>query len=329
MNEPVEAGIRHRIVVGVDDSPGARAALAYALMEAARRQADLQVVAAFAMDQVWVGGAPIDVPDVATVRDDTRGRIEELIRQVRSDAVVTAVPGTADVVVDLVVELGPAAPVLVERSRGADLVIVGSRGRGGLRSAFLGSVALHCVTHAACPVVVVHVGATPEPDAPRVVVGVDGSTASRAALRAAVVESVRRGAHLDVVLCYQVTNYWTDMAAIVVPAEEEIQRELRQQADALVAEALAERPADAPDPHIRIVVAQGAPGDVLLEHGRSADLLVVGSRGHGAFRGLLLGSVALYTAMHAACPVLVVHPPKEHRTESARRPERNFVHVQY
>ena len=107
--------------------------------------------------------------------------------------------------------------MLLERSRGAVLLVVGSRGRGAWRSTVLGSVALHCVTHAACPVVVVH----PAPvvgQPPLVVVGIDGSENARAALAAAIDEAVRMGADVEAIASYVPADYWTELDTIVVPS---------------------------------------------------------------------------------------------------------------
>ena len=304
-------GGRPRVVVGVDGSPGSRDALVQALLAAARRGADLEVVTTYTLQLFYAGGAPLDVPDVEAIRNSTREQAQSVLDEVSQEVTVSAVPGIQDVGMSLHVEEGSAARVLVNRSAGSALLVVGSRGRSTMRTALLGSVALHCVTHAACPVVVVHPAvAFSEP--PRVVVGVDGSAASRAALVAAVDEASRRGAELEVVATYTIADYWTDLATIVVPSHDQIRGDLRRRTDQMVQEVLADRrhgggPAV---PHVQVVVVEGAAADVLVARARTADLLVVGSRGRGAFRSLLLGSVSLHCAMHATTPVMVVHPQR-------------------
>jgi nucleotide-binding universal stress UspA family protein len=299
---------RPRVVVGIDGSPGSRAALVQAFLAAARRGGDLEVVACYTMELYWFGGFPLDVPNIATVRDDAEDRARAQLQEIRDEIAVSAVPGIRDVAAEVVIAQGAPAHVLVEHAHGVDLLVVGNRGRGAARSAVLGSVALHCATHAPCEVLVVHTDTVAVSDPPKVVVGVDGSDAARAALVAAIDEAASRGADLDAVVTFQITDYWTDLASVVVPSVEHIRTELSARTETLVAGALQGRPSGAPVPHIRIVVADGPAGDVLVHHGRTADLLVVGSRGHGAFRGLLLGSIALQCVMHAPCPVLVVHP---------------------
>jgi nucleotide-binding universal stress UspA family protein len=209
---------------------------------------------------------------------------------------------------------GPAAQVLVDASAGADLLVVGSRGRGAMRSSLLGSVALHCATHAACPVVVVRPAPLdtlrPAGSPARVLVGVDGSPGSRAALAEAVAEAVRRDAELVVVTSYVPADHWAQLPPASVAADEQIRKQLQADLDELVTAALAGHGGPAGRLEVRSSVVEGPAAEVLVERSTTADLLVVGSRGRGALRGLLLGSVALHAAMHAACPVMVVHPPR-------------------
>jgi nucleotide-binding universal stress UspA family protein len=319
------AGRRARAVVGIDGSPGSRHALVQAFLAAAQRNADLDVVASYSMELYWFGGAPLDVPDVAAVHDDTQSRARALLQEVQDEVAVPAVPGIRDVAVELFVTQGPAAQVLVEHARDAVLLVVGSRGRGAARSALLGSVALHCATHAACQVLVVHTDTVGITDPPKVVVGMEGSTGSRAALVAAIEEAGVRGAGLDLLVSFSITDQWTDLASVVAPSVEQIQAELRRRTEAIVDEVLDERPTG-PAPHVRIVVVEGPAGEALVHHGRTADLLVVGSRGHGAFQGLLLGSVALHCVMHAPCPVLVVHPQGDRAAAEAAPSEPAMAH---
>jgi nucleotide-binding universal stress UspA family protein len=279
------------------------------------------VVSSYHTELNVLGGGRFDVPVVGTVPEDTEARIRRLVADVEEE-LAGSVPGVRDVEVTVVASASPAVEALLERSEGADLLVVGSRGRGAMRSALLGSVALHCVTHAHCPVEVVHETVAEGGGTGRVVVGVDGSESSRAALAAAVDEAVRRGAEVEAVASYLPADYWTDLSTVVIPAIEEIRAGLEARTDLVVQDVLAERRGrgDAA-PAVRIEVVDGPAAEVLLQRARSADLLVVGSRGRGAFRGLLLGSVALHCAMHAPCPVLVVHPQVSRSDAAASRAE--------
>jgi nucleotide-binding universal stress UspA family protein len=113
-----------------------------------------------------------------------------------------------------------------------------------------------------------------------------------------------------VVTTYSMADYWMDLSTVVVPTEEEVRWELQRGAETMVDDVLAEQRAahGGQVPDTRVVVAEGPAADVLVRAAADAELLVVGSRGHGEFRGLLVGSVALACAMHGAGPVMVVHP---------------------
>ncbi|MGY1666714.1 universal stress protein [Geodermatophilus sp. SYSU D00696] len=289
-----------RVVVGVDGSPGARVALAWALAVAARDGAPLEVVSAYPVDFYWADPYLLDTERLDAIRADTEDRVRHLLADVRLDPAVAAVPGTAEVRADVVVAGGAPLDHLVARAEGADLLVVGSRGRGGVRSTLLGSVALHCVAHAPCPVVVVHPGAVQPP--PRVVVGVDDSAVSRVALRRAAEEARRLGATLEVVAAYRPEAYWSDLYAVTAPPASETEEHARARVGSIVAEVLGTGAAA----DVRVV--QGAPGEALVERADGAALLVVGSRSRSRVMGMVLGSVALHCAVHAPGPVMVVHP---------------------
>jgi nucleotide-binding universal stress UspA family protein len=268
----------------------------------------VEVVSAYPVLLAWTGNAPVDAGAADPVREDTEARIRDFVAEIRGDPAFAVVPGVGEVPISLVATVGPAAQELVDRSRDADLLVVGSRGRGAVRSALLGSVALHCATHAHCPVMVVHPADEGRPQRSRVVVGIDGSDPSRAALVAAVDEAGRRGAEVVAVAAYDLGD-WRDLPTVVLPSVEELRAGVLRGAEEMVREVLAGsgRPG-MPTPHVRTEVMRGAAADLLVEVAGEADLLVVGSRGRGALRGLLLGSVALHCVLHAASPVLVVHP---------------------
>lgn len=131
-----------------------------------------------------------------------------------------------------------------------------------------------------------------------VVVGVDGSEPSQQALRWAAMIADAAGAHIDAIAAWQysIPFGWT------MPSWDpraDMEQVLRKTVDVAFD---GRRPAG-----MNLVVCEGNPARVLLERSAGALMLVVGSRGHGGFAGLLLGSVSAAVAEHATCPVLVIH----------------------
>ncbi|MCU1613166.1 MAG: universal stress protein [Frankiales bacterium] len=292
-----------RVVVGVDGSAGSLTALRWAMHWALVRGAEVAVVAAYPTVGYWTAGDTVDLGALDAVHDDTWTRARAAVDAVRdSDSAVRDVP------VSLHVEPGPAAAQLVRQSADADLLVVGSRGRSAVRGALLGSVALHSVSAAECPVVVVPLpGRWAEPRAgARVVVGVDGSERSAAALSAGLTEA-GPGGSVTVVRSHDVTSSWSDGDGVAAAtALEQVHDDTLRRLEALLGELLVASAGQ--HPVVRRLSLVGPAGAVLVEQAAEADLLVVASRGHGEFRGLVFGSVALHCVLHAPCPVLVIRP---------------------
>ena len=136
----------------------------------------------------------------------------------------------------------------------------------------------------------------------RVVVGVDGSEASRSALRWAARQAELTGADLEAVMAWKMPAA-TYGYAVAVPPKVDLPSDAQRSLDQFVQEVLA----DKPGLNVARYVAEGPAAQTLLREAKGADLLVVGNRGHGALVGLVLGSVSEYCVAHAACPVVVVH----------------------
>ncbi|MEU8282726.1 universal stress protein [Micromonospora sp. NPDC048905] len=208
----------------------------------------------------------------------------------------------------LVVEVrqvaGGPGITLIEESRQAELVVVGSRGLGGFAGLLLGSVGTQVAAHAHCPVLVVRPDEQPIPVDGPVLVGVDGSESSRLATGYGADEAARREVPLVLV---HVGPAAGDRA---VPEEiEESQAVYQAEAVRLLADASAAVRAAHPDLVVREHPVRAAgPVQGLIEASGTASLLVVGTRGRAGFAGLLLGSVSQAVIQHAHCPVLVAHP---------------------
>jgi nucleotide-binding universal stress UspA family protein len=138
----------------------------------------------------------------------------------------------------------------------------------------------------------------------RIVVGVDGSESARRAVRWAAREARDRRARLELVSAWHLPSYGESLAAVM--SAEDLMKELIRDAEDLLGEARDAARVEAPDVPIETHAIEGQPATVLMEAAEGASLLVLGSRGLGGFRGLLLGSVSTECAHRARCPVVIV-----------------------
>lgn len=283
------------ILVGYDGSADAAVALNWALDEAGRSGRPVRLAYVFEWLTVtgWIGPgvAPGVWPDEAA-----RQQVEELVRKAAADAAAER-PGLT---VHGEVFDGPPALVLQERSAEAGMLVLGSRGHGGFGGLLAGSTAVSVTAHAHCPVVVVRDGqaATSGP----VVVGSDGSESALRALGFAV----ERAAQRDVPL--RVMRAWKPPGERWVPPDFDPEQAAASERAAAEAE-LAPWRESFPDVPVEIEAVPGSASALLVEASRSAQLVVVGSRGRGGLRGMLLGSVSQQLIQHSHCPVAVVREP--------------------
>ena len=156
---------------------------------------------------------------------------------------------------------------------------------------------------------------------PRVVVGIDHSTGARAALLFALHDAARRGVPVEAVVVYRPPDYWMDFYAVSMYQPEKARASALHHGQAFVDRVLPAGPQ--PPPEVRVRAVMGIAADVLIGASHGADLLVVGSRGLGGFASMLLGSVSMQCALHASCPVTVVHSPEAHRERLHRRRDRH------
>jgi nucleotide-binding universal stress UspA family protein len=147
---------------------------------------------------------------------------------------------------------------------------------------------------------------TDEQRAGLIVVGVDGSKASKDALRWALRQAELTGATLRAVTSWHLPNFY-GAGMIPFPAEYDPETDARKMLSDVLSEVAGDGAAA-----VETLVVEGPPALELLEAAKGAGLLVVGSRGHGAFAGMLLGSVSEHCVSYAQCPVVVVHHPEHH-----------------
>ncbi|WP_214401450.1 universal stress protein [Pseudonocardia lacus] len=151
------------VVVGVDGSPNSLTAVRHAAAEAALRGAALVAVQAYERPETWFEGSrPITGPSAGEMTIGIETRLRRKVGEVLAE-----MGGAArQVPYDVMGIVGRPGAVLVDRSRGAELLVIGHRGRGAVASAVLGSVGLHCVLHATCPVTVVPLRPTADRSTP-------------------------------------------------------------------------------------------------------------------------------------------------------------------
>lgn len=280
-----------KIIVGYDGSPDAHTAATWALEHAALTGAPVEFLYAFE-EPFWMPAASM-VPAPAVRPTDELERA----MNAKLDEIVSAAGQTHPTVITHATTVRAFAGLtLIDRSSQAGLIVVGSRGHSAV-AGLLGSVSVAVTAHAHCPVVVARGDAAVNGP---VLVGVDGSPASPDVLAFAAEQAALRKAALRVIRAWApLTGLWENSPLVTrsVTAEE------RKPFDDQVADLRAAFPemdisADAVVEH---------PAGALASASTTAQLLVVGSRGRGSVRGLLLGSVSQHLLRHAACSVAVVH----------------------
>ncbi len=281
------SGTRGPVVVGVDGSQESYRAVDWAASYARDEGLALLLLHAYGG-----GGAGLRIELAA--QSAASGHTEPARRT--CDLAVTYARSVAGTSLEVVgsLHVGTAAGGLRDASRSATLVVVGSRGHGGLTGLLLGSVAVPVSAHAVCPVVVVRGAEAPEvPAGAPVVVGVDGSGEAIQAVGFAMAEAQRHGCPLHAVMAWD--ELW--IGAPELQASVPTAAELQEDAVRMVSETLAGWSERYPDVRVARVVERGHPGRVLLREAAGARLVVVGSRGRGGFGGLLLGSTS-QTLLH-------------------------------
>ncbi|MEU9045747.1 MULTISPECIES: universal stress protein [unclassified Kitasatospora] len=271
------------VVVGVDMRDTVRPALDWAADEAERREAPLRLVHAVPTDHHWPRG--------------TDGSRQREAGQQLLDEAAASVPGQqSGLHIATVLDEGAPAQVLCRESHNACLVVLGSRRLSRLEE-FLSanSVAVPVSAQAACPVVVVLEPANSTEQPPYLVVGVDGSRASHAAVEDAFETAAARDAHLRAL--------WVWQPSLLESTD---QVNALQKCRRLLSEAVAEQTANHPGVTVTRQVVRGHPVEELAKASENALAVVVGRRGRGGFTGMRLGSVPHGLLHRAHCPVVTV-----------------------
>ena len=269
------------IVVGYDGSPEADLALRWAARTASLTKSPLR---ALMVDDLyaaqWVGSSRESESDLAAHADrileevGAKGQLER-----RSRTIV---------------------PELLEAARDASMLVVGSHGHGRVAEALIGSVSQHVARHASCPVVVVREPA--QTQAARIVVGIDGSGGSAEALEFACRRAELTGEAVVAVHAWKIGQVLVDGRGLLP----ETIGPMLDDHELLLSESVAGVRADHPDVTLVEEAVAVAPGQALVDASETASLVVTGSRGRGAFAGMLLGSVSHEVLGRAHCPVAII-----------------------
>jgi nucleotide-binding universal stress UspA family protein len=276
------------IVVGVDESAGAAEALRWAAREGGLRGWPVTAVLCWGYLEQHHGTTPTRFEPTYTIVNASAA-VHTIVGRVLGE-------GAPSVECRTVNDLAPRG--LLEAAAEASLLVLGARGLSSIRELMLGSVSQHCLHHATIPVAIVRTDVAGARFGPkRIVVGIDGSETSQRALDWALDEARARKAGVEVVHAWNAPSFAGPITDVYTPLDEAARN--------LVEQALAHADTTGVTT-VRSVVRRGSGGEVLVRLADGADLVVVGSRGLGGFKGLLLGSVSHQVTHHARCPVVVV-----------------------
>jgi nucleotide-binding universal stress UspA family protein len=261
------------VIVATDGTEAAAVAVRWAALEARRRRAGLRIV--YAYDSDWlesrfdIGAEYLDVA-------------ESLAKAVVADARDRARAVVPDLPIETGILPGNAIPRLLEVAEGADLLVLGSRGRGGFAGMLLGSVSQRMAMHAPCPVAVVRDEAVGDG---AVVAGVDDSPSAEQVLPTAFAAAAKRDTTLIVIRSCLLDD---------PDAAQRLEVRLTPYRERY------------PQVHVETVLTHDGAAAALVDATRHAALTVVGSHGHGTLAAALLGSTVLELLHRADCPVMVV-----------------------
>lgn len=287
-----------QVVVGVDGSEGSLEALRWAAHEAARREWPLHVVTCVqlpvAVEVGMVGDGMFAGSSMEAIIKEQEAVNQRAVDLARSMAVGSKLKVTGETV------LGAPAYALVSAANDNDLLVVGATSHPGRLTDMLGSVATVVAHRAKCPVVVMHGMARSDHAITRIVVGVDGSPGSEQAIEWATDQAMRSNAELVLV------HAWFYPYVGAMTGLSEVRDAMRLDAMRTLETAMAHVRDSVPGIRCRSVISEESAAKAIIDAAIDGDLVVVGSRGRGGFRALLLGSVSRTVVQHAPCPVAVI-----------------------
>lgn len=289
------------VVVAVDGSPASHNAVRWAANTANKRGIPLRLASSYTMPQFLYAEGMVPPQELF---DDLQSETMEKIDEARAIAHEVA----PEIKIGHTIAEGSPIDMLLEMAKESTMIVMGSRGLGGLSGMVMGSVSAAVVSHATCPVVVVRednvVNETTKYGP--VVVGVDGSDVSQKATEIAFAEADARGAELVAVHTWMDMQVQASLAGLSAAQQqwEDVEREQIE----MLTERLAPLTEKFPNVQVRKVITRDRPVRALVENSEGSQLLVVGSHGRGGFKGMLLGSTSRALLQSAPCPMMVVRP---------------------
>ncbi|AIT90134.1 universal stress protein [Corynebacterium ulcerans] len=289
------------VVVAVDGSEASNNAVRWAANTANKRGVPLRLAASYTMPQFLYAEGMVPPQELF---DELQTETMETVEAARTIAHEVA----PDIKIGYTIAEGSPIDMLLEMSSDVTMIVMGSRGLGGLSGMVMGSVSAAVVSHAKCPVVVVREDnqVTDTNKYGPVVVGVDGSEVSQRATEFAFEEAQARGAKLVAIHTWMDMQVQASLAGLAAAQQEwnVIEDEQTQLLHDRI-QPLLER---FPDVDVDMVITRDRPIRALEDSAKDAQLLVVGSHGRGGFRGMLLGSTSRALLQSAPCPMVVVRP---------------------
>lgn len=288
---------RNRVVVGFDGSPTSLITAQWAAGEAQLRGVGLTLVNALippTSGGTFGPGMAVGLDTLEEIRSAAQRALDEVAK---------TLPGPD---IQSIVQIGSPTGVLLEASETADLIVVGSRGHGGFKELLLGSVSSQLAAHADCPVIVVRHETDPAKDC--VVVGLDGSPASNAALGFAFTTASRHKWKLLAVHAWDIPSF-----DLVIMPGTPVPLDFSSISDSevrLAAEVLSGFVTEYPDVKVEQMVTRGNAVRALLDASPSAAMIVVGTRGRGQVMSSVLGSVSHGVLHKSTVPVAVIGEPR-------------------
>ena len=291
------------VVVAVDGSDAAKNAVRWAANTASKRGVPLRIASSYTMPQFLYAEGMVPPQELF---DELQAETMSIVEEAKKIAEEV----NPNLKIAYTIAEGTPIDMLLELSETNKMIVMGSRGLGGLSGMVMGSVSAAVVSHAHCPVVVVREDnhLTEENKYGPIVVGVDGSDVSQQATEFAFAEADARGAKIEAIHTWIDMQVQASLAGLAAAQQE--WKVVEEEQTQLLQERLAPLLEQYPNVDVDMVITRDRPIRALVDAAKHAQLLVVGSHGRGGFRGMLLGSTSRALLQQAPCPMVVVRPTK-------------------